>query len=164
MLSRGWRPAGVPDKLSGVASYPGSSPHRLADSTLSISSPSTFKWNPISVTVTTAADGSFSYVTPEVPLAVSEVGFTVSSAATPYLEAGQPSRSLPVNQAAQVSLLTGTLTSKRVPQLLACGGIPEPQTDSSLVGPLKYQYSGTPHVAVEGTRHCRACQQWPVLD
>jgi hypothetical protein len=138
--------AGSTDTLSGVASYvSGGAAHPLADSTLSITSPGSFNWGPISTTVTTASDGSFSYATPVFPLAVAQAGFTVSSAATAYLEAGQLNITLPVNQAAQIDEFTGTINAKRVLQFSACGGIPEPLADNLLDGPLDYQYSRTPH-------------------
>jgi hypothetical protein len=155
--------AGSTDKLSGVASYVSAgSPQPLANTTLSITSPSSFNWPAISATVTTAADGSFSYVTPEIPLAVSSVAFTVSSAATTNLDAGQLSLTLPVNQAAQVSFFTGTISVHRVLQFSACGGIPEPEADSPLVGPLEYQYSRTAHgpwkALGNGTRTNVSCE------
>jgi hypothetical protein len=78
-------------------------------------------------------------------LAVSEVDFTVSSAATPYLEAAQLNITLPVNQAAQLEFFTGTISPDRVLRFSACGGIPDPEADSALVGPLDYQFSRTPH-------------------
>jgi len=138
--------AGSTDTLSGVASYAsGGTAHPLANSTLSISSPGSFNWNAISVTVTTAADGSFSYVTPVIPLAVSEVDFTVTSAATPSLQAGHLSITLPVNQEAQINNFTGAINPKRVLQFSACGGIAEPPADAPLDGPLDYQYSMTAH-------------------
>jgi len=137
--------AGSTDTLSGVASYapPDGTPQPLANSTLTITSPSYFNWLPISATVTTAADGSFSYVTPTFPLAVPNVVFTVSSAATPYLQASQLTINLPVNQAAQITSFSGTLSADRVLQFSACGGIPDPLADSPLAGPLEYQYSRT---------------------
>jgi hypothetical protein len=138
--------AGSTDTLSGVASYvSGGSPHPLANSTLSITSPGSFNWNPVSTTVTTGADGSFSYVTPEVFEATSEVDFTVSSAATAYLEAGQLKITLPVNQVSFIYNFTGTISADRVLRFSACGGIPEPLADNPLFGPLDYQYSRTPH-------------------
>jgi hypothetical protein len=139
--------AGSSGTLSGVASYTpsGGTPQPLADTVLSVTSPSEFNWPAISTTVTTAADGSFSYVTPTVPLAVASVEFTVSSAATSNLEAGQASAGFTVNQYAVISLFSGTLSADRVLQFSACGGIPEPLANSGLIGPLDYQYSRTPH-------------------
>jgi hypothetical protein len=78
-------------------------------------------------------------------LAVSEVDFTVSSAATPYLEPAQLNITLPVNQAAQLEFFTGTISPDRVLRFSACGGIPDPEADGALVGPLDYQFSRTPH-------------------
>jgi hypothetical protein len=156
--------AGSTDTLSGVASYtpPGGTPQALADTVLSITSPSEFNWPAISTTVTTAADGSFSYVTPTVQLAVSSVEFTVSSAATPTLDAGQLSLTLPVNQAAQITFFTGTISAHRVLQFSACGGIPEPEADSPLVGPLEFQSSRTAHgpwkTLGKGTRANESCE------
>ena len=137
--------AGASDTLSGVASYTPAegTPQALADTTLTITSPSQFNWPATSATVTTAADGSFSYVTPTFPLAVSSVEFTVSSAATSSLQAGQLTVNLPVNQAAEINLFSGHLTPYRILDFSACGGIPEPLADSPLVGPLEYQYSRT---------------------
>ena len=91
----------------------------------------------------TAADGSFSYVTPVIFEAVGLGYVSVSSAATPYLDAGQASASFNVNQVAQISLFSGHLTPYRVLDFFACGGIPEPLADAGLVGPLDYQYSAT---------------------
>jgi len=156
--------AGSTDTLSGVATYTpsGGTPQPLADTVLSITSPSEFNWPAISTTVTTAADGSFSYVTPTVQLAVSSVEFTVSSAATPTLDAGQLSLTLPVNQAAQVTFFTGTLSADRVLKFSACGGLPEPEADSPLVGPLEYQYSTSRHgpwkTLGKGTRANVSCE------
>src|SRR5215469_9673258 len=136
--------AGSTDTLSGVASYvSGGSPHPLGNSTLSITSPGDFPFiGPISTTVTTAADGSFSYVAPgsDAP----SVEFTVSTAATPYLESGQLNISLPVNQFSFISDFTAALSPDRLLRFFACGGIPEPLVDSPLLGPLDYQYSRTP--------------------
>jgi len=139
--------AGSSDTLSGVASYTpaGGTPQPLGDTVLSITSPSEFNWPAISTTVTTAADGSFSYVTPTVPLAVASVDYTVSSAATASLDAGQASASFNVNQYASITLFTGTLSADRVLQFSACGGIPEPLADGGLLGPLDYQYSTSRH-------------------
>ena len=137
--------AGSSGTLSGVASYTpaGGTPQPLADTVLSITSPSEFNWPAISTTVTTAADGSFSYVTPTVPVAVSSVEFTVSSAATASLDAGQASASFNVNEYASIALFSGTLSADRVLQFSACGGIPGPPADATLVGPMEYQYSRT---------------------
>ena len=52
---------------------------------------------------------------------------------------------MPVNQEAQISKFTATISPARVLQLNACGGIPEPLADALLTGPLDYQYSRTPH-------------------
>jgi hypothetical protein len=134
------------DTLSGIASYvSGGMLQPLANSPLSITSPGSFNWGAVSATVTTAADGSFSYVTPEIFEAVSEVDFKVSAAATAYLEAGQLNISLPVNQVSFISDFTGTISADRVLRFFACGGIPEPLADSALFGPLDYQYSRTSH-------------------
>jgi hypothetical protein len=135
--------AGSSDMLSGVATYtpPGGSPQPLVDTVLSITSPSEFNWPAISTTVTTAADGRFSYVTPTIPLAVAKVEFTVSSAATASLDAGQASASFNVNEYASITLFSGTLSAYRVLHFSACGGIPEPLADGGLLGPLEYQYS-----------------------
>jgi hypothetical protein len=137
---------GASDTLSGAASYTpsGGTPQPLANTTLTITSPSQFNWVATSATVTTSANGSFSYVTPTFPLAVSNVEFTVSSAATSSLQAGQLTVNLPVNQLAQINLFSGYLTPHRVLDFSACGGIPEPLGDLGLIGPLDYQYSKTP--------------------
>lgn len=141
--------AGSTDTLSGVASYvSGGSAQPLADSNISITSPGDPLVQPsISATVTTAADGSFSYVVPGLSTADSEYGFTIRSAATPWLEAGQLSLPLHINQAAEINFFTGHLTADHVLRFSACGGIPEPLADSLLVGPLQYQYSTRPHGA-----------------
>jgi hypothetical protein len=130
--------------LSGVASYiSGGSPHPLASSLLSItftvSNPST----PVSATVETAADGSFSYVTPVIQLLNDSAEIAVSSAATPYLQAGQLNITLPVNAYVVISNFTGTISADRVLRFDACGGLPEMDGDSLLTGPLDYQYSRT---------------------
>jgi len=156
--------AGSSDTLSGVASYipPGGTPQPLADTTLSITSPSQFNWPAVSTTVTTAADGSFSYVTPTIPLAVASVDYTVSSAATASLDAGQASASFDVNQYASISYFSGTLSADHMLKFSACGGIPEPLADSALVGPLDYQYSRTAHgpwkTLGKGTRANVSCE------
>jgi hypothetical protein len=137
--------AGSTDTLSGVASYvSGGSLHPLANSTLSITSPP-YEAAPVSATVTTAADGSFSLVTPRVGNAPPVADFTVSSAATPYLEAGQLTITLFVNQVAEVDSFTGTLSTDRVLRFFACGGIGEELANGALLGPLDYQYSRTAH-------------------
>jgi len=138
---------GSSDTLSGVASYiSGGTTHPLANSMLSISFGEwgAFNYN-FSATVETAADGSFGYITPKMYVAIQGGDVSVSSAATPYLDAGQASASLMVNQEAQITSFSGQLTASRVLQFFACGGIPEPLADSLLVGPLHYQYSRTSH-------------------
>ena len=139
--------AGASDTLSGVATYtpPGGTPQPLANSPLSISftESGAFTYS-FSARVETADDGSYSYVTPTVPLAILSAGATVSSAATAYLGAGQASATLNVNQEAQISLFSGHLTADRGLDFSACGGMPEPLADSGLVGPLEYQYSRKP--------------------
>jgi hypothetical protein len=137
---------GASDTLSGVASYTsGGTTHLLGGTTLTITSPGSFNWPAISTTVTTAANGSYSYVTPTIPVAVSSVEYTVSSAATTSLAAGQASASFKVNQYATITLFSGTLSAHRALQFSACGGIPGPEADSALVGPLEYQYSTSRH-------------------
>jgi hypothetical protein len=137
--------AGSTDTLSGVASYvSGGSPHPLGNTTLSITSPGNFPFiGPISATVTTAADGSFSDVAPG--SGAPSVEFTVSSAVTPYLEAGQLNITMLINQAAGVDDFTATLSADRVLRFFACAGIGEPLANAPLAGPLDYQYSRTPH-------------------
>jgi hypothetical protein len=139
--------AGSTDTLSGVATYDsGGTPQPLANSPLSISftEEGAFTYN-FSATVTTAADGSYSYVTPKIFDAVQDAYAVVSSAATANLDAGQASASFTVNQPAQLSLFNGHLSRDRVLQFFACGGIPEPLDDGVLLGPLEYQYSGSRH-------------------
>lgn len=134
------------DTLSGFASYTSegsSSP--LANTTLTITSPGSFNWPAVSTTVTTGADGSFSYVTPEIYLAVNSVEFTVSSAATPTLKAGQVSLSLPVNQQADLVSFHAHLTAAHVLGFSVCGGIPDPLADSLLTTPVDLQYSAGRH-------------------
>jgi hypothetical protein len=135
------------DTLSGVASYiSGGSPHPLANSLLSVTFSTSGAENTgtVSTTVVTAADGSFSYVTPEILLAIDSAEVTVHSVATPYLDAGQLSVTLPVNQAAQFDEFTGTISADRVLRLFTCAGIPEPLAQAQLTGPVEYQYSMTP--------------------
>ncbi len=138
--------AGSTDTLSGVASYvSGGSPHPLANTVLSITSPGNLVIAPVSATVATGADGSFSYVTPEIGTAEPSLDFTVSSAATPYLEAGQLTITLRINQAAEINNFTGAISADRVMRFYACGGISEPLADGYLEGPLDFQYSRTRH-------------------
>ncbi|HEY2076747.1 MAG TPA: hypothetical protein VGH53_10460 [Streptosporangiaceae bacterium] len=140
--------AGATDTLSGVASYvSGGTSHLLANSPLSIAftESGAFTYN-FSATVTTAADGSYSYVTPNIAAAIQSGSAIVSSAATANLAAGQAtSVSFTVNQLAQITSFSGHLSADRVLQFFACGGIPEPLADSGLFGPLKYQYSASRH-------------------
>jgi hypothetical protein len=132
------------DLLSGSASYmSGDSSYPLADTTLTITSPAGNNWAAVSTTVTTAADGSFSYVTPQIPLLVTSIEFTVSSAATSTLEAGQVSLTLPVNQLVQISFFGGHLNAHRVVRLSACAGIPQQLADSVITGSLYFQYSAS---------------------
>jgi hypothetical protein len=119
----------------------GGSPHALANSLLSITTPPGYG---ISATVKTAADGSFSYVTPDIGTANPRVDFTVRSAATPYLAAAQLVVTLHINQEAEINLFSGDLTAYRMVRFFACGGLPEPLADVLLVGPLEYQYSRGP--------------------
>jgi hypothetical protein len=140
--------AGSTDTLSGVASYvSGGTPHPLANSPLSITfteySPPVY--TPVVTIVETAADGSFSYATPDIADAVYMAGVTVSSAQTPYLDAGQASVYFTVNQVAEITFFSGHLTPDRVLQFFACGGIPEPLADSFLDGPLEYQWAASGH-------------------
>jgi hypothetical protein len=134
--------AGSTDTLSGVASYiSGGAPHPLANSTLSITAPGDFPpISPVNTTVTTAADGSFSYTLVPVPDGAG-MDFTVSSAATPYLEAGQLTVALLINQGAGVDDFTGTLGADRVLRFVACAGIGDPLVNAPLDGPLEYQYA-----------------------
>jgi hypothetical protein len=135
--------AGSAETLSGVASYSsGGTSHPLANSPVSISFTESGAFSyPFSATVETAADGSFSYLTPPISLAITSGAATVSSAATPYLDAAQASATFAVNQEAQIDLFSGHLAANRALQFSACGGLPEPLADSPLVGPLEYQYS-----------------------
>jgi hypothetical protein len=139
---------GSTDTLSGVASYvSGGTSYPLANSQLTISftTSGAFTYPPVTSSVETAADGSFSYVTPKIGLAIDSGAVTVSSAATPNLEADQVSLSFMVNQAPQFDFFTGTLSAYRVLRFSACAGIPEPLADASLVGPVEYQYSTSRH-------------------
>jgi hypothetical protein len=124
--------------LSGVASYvSGGSPHPLANSTLTITS------GPLSATVATAPDGSFSYPAPF----GDEVGgvYTVSSAATAYLEAAQATASANFLWVAEVNSFSGTISADRVLRFSTCAGVAAELADGPLEGPLDYQYSTTPH-------------------
>ena len=100
--------------LSWVASYiSGGSPHPLANSTLSITSPGDDDLPAISATVETSADGSFSYVTPQTGApsdGPESAEFTVSSAATPYQDAGQLTIFMPINQVPEINNFSGTLS------------------------------------------------------
>jgi hypothetical protein len=84
-------------------------------------------------------------VTPKVGEGTGAVQLTVSSAATPYLEAGQLTIYLLINEVSFIDNFTGSISADRVLRFFACGGIPEPLLDSPLEGPLDYQYSRTPH-------------------
>jgi hypothetical protein len=132
--------------LTGVASYiSGGTAYPLANSTLSITSPQNLNWPPISATVTTAADGSFSYVTPTVPVGVDSLQFTVSSAATPYLDAGQVSVTMFLNMAVEWDAFDGTLGAHHVLRFLTCAGFPFPLANAPLASPPDYQYSTSPN-------------------
>jgi hypothetical protein len=139
--------AGSSDTLSGVASYgSGRTSHPLANAPLSITFTESGAFTyPFSATVTTAADGSFSYVTPKINLAIQSGNVSISSAATPYLYAGHVGLSFMVNEEAQIRFFSGHLTANRVLQFSGCAGLPEPLADSPLVGPLEYQYSTSRH-------------------
>jgi hypothetical protein len=134
--------------LSGVANYVfEGSPHPLANSTLSITSPGNDDLPAISATVETSADGSFSYVTPQTGApsdGPESAEFTVSSAATPYLEAGQLTVYMPINQVAEINNFSGTISAARVLRFSACAGTVAELSDGPLIGPLEYQYSRTP--------------------
>ena len=139
--------AGSSDTLSGVASYgSGRTSHPLANTPLAITftQSGAFTYS-ASATVQTAADGSFSYTTPKIGLAIQSGSVSVSSAATPFLYPGHVGLSFTVNQAAQLSFFKGNLSQHRVLHFSACGGLPEPLADSPLVGPLEYQYSAGRH-------------------
>jgi hypothetical protein len=139
--------AGSTDTLSGVASFtpPGGTPQPLANRVLTIIASDYLVIDPVSTTVTTAADGSFSYVTPDVGTADSSVAFTVSSAATAYLDAGQLTVSLKINQDAQFGYFSATVSPERVLQFSACAGIPSPLENGPLLGPVDFQYSTSRH-------------------
>src|SRR5215469_12340659 len=113
---------GSTDTLSGVATYlSGDLWYPLANSPITITSPGDSVIAPVSATVTTAADGSFSYVTtPAVGSAAPGVFFTVSSAATPYLGAAQFNTYEFINKAAQVIHFRGTINADRVLRFSAC--------------------------------------------
>jgi hypothetical protein len=140
-FAHAWVNPETTDTLSGVATaMSNGSPVPLARATLSISSPGDFPYSPpVSATVTTASDGSFSYVAP------GEYGdpqtFTISSAATSYLAAAQATASYGDNWAAQITNFTGTLSAEHVLQFDACGGISSVLADGPLIGNLYYQYS-----------------------
>jgi len=138
--------AGSIDTFSGVASYiSGGTPHPLANTPLSIGFTESGDFHfSFSATVETAADGSFSYVTPEISGAIQSAGVSVSSAATAYLAAGQLSVTVPVNQGAQFDYFSATVSPERVLQFFACAGIPEPLANGALIGPVDYQYSKEP--------------------
>jgi hypothetical protein len=132
---------GSTDMLSGVASYvSGGLSHPLANSTLSITSGSS---PPVSAKVTTAADGSFSYAAPVNDGSGST--YTVSSAATAYLEAAQVSASADFIQVAQIDGFGGTISADRVLRFSVCAGVAAELANGALDGPLDYQYSTTPH-------------------
>jgi hypothetical protein len=92
--------------------------------------------------VTTNTDGSFSYLAPGgygPPLT-----FTIVSAATAYLDAGQVTASFNINWAAVITSFTGTLSPEHVLQFRVCAGIGEVLANGPLTGPLYYQYSARP--------------------
>jgi len=136
------------DTLSGVATYtaPGGTSQPLANSPLSVSFTESGDFHySFSATVETAADGSFSYVTPAIYLAEQSATASVSSAATAYLDAGQLSVTIPINQAAQFDYFSATVSPERVLQFVACAGLPEPLANSPLIGPVDFQYSTGPN-------------------
>jgi len=137
--------AGTADVLSGVASYVSEgTTHPLANSTLTITAPGDYPpISPVNTTVTTGADGSFSYTLTPVPDGAG-MDFTVSSAATSYLQAGQVTVPLLINMAAGVDLFTGSLTPYHQLRFDACAGIGAPLANDPLLGPLDYQYSKEP--------------------
>jgi hypothetical protein len=129
--------------LSGVASYvSGGTTYPLANSTLTITSPGDLVMAPVSATVTTAADGSFSYVTPKVGAGEGAAQFAISSAATPYLEAAQlPNVFLEINAPSGVDVFAGSLSPDRLLKFDACAGTAFVESNEPLLGPLDYQYS-----------------------
>ena len=135
---------GSTSTLSGVASYvSGGTTYPLANSTLTITSVGDVVESPVSATVTTAADGSFSYVTPEVGAGEGALQLAISSAATPYLQAAQLSVFLDINAPSGVDLFTGSLTPNRELKFNACAGLGFVLSNAPLLVPLDYQYSKT---------------------
>jgi hypothetical protein len=137
--------AGSTDVLSGSAEYlSGDSAYPLANSTLAITAPGDYPpIPPINTTVTTGADGSFSYTLQPVPDG-GGMDFTVSSAPTPYLQAAQVTVPLTINMASSIDLFTGSLTPYHELKFDACAGIGAPLEGGPLIGPLYYQYSKKP--------------------
>jgi hypothetical protein len=134
---------GSTSTLSGVATYvSGGTTYPLANSTLTITAPDQQGIESVSTTVTTAANGSFSYVTPEVGAGSGAVQFSVSSAATPYLQAAQlPYVYLEINAPSGVNLFTGSLTPYYGLKFNACAGLGFVLSNEPLLVPLDYQYS-----------------------
>ena len=135
---------GVSDQMSGTASYVSDgATYPLATSQLSITMPGSFPYDPpSSATVTTRSDGSFTY-TPA-PGYGAELTYTVSSAATAYLQAGQATVNVGYGWSAEISSFTGKLGQDGVLHLSACAGIATVLADGPLLGPLDFQYKSGP--------------------
>jgi len=137
--------AGSSDMLSGVASYvSGGTTYPLGGATLSITAPGDYPpISPVNTTVTTAADGSFSYTLTPVPDG-GGMDFTISSTATPYLQARQVTVPLLINMASGIEVFRGSLSPYHRLIFDACAGIGAPLEGGPLLGPLDYQYSKKP--------------------
>ncbi len=130
--------AGLPDLMTGTVTYTSAGGQvPLAGMTLTLTTDAYFV--PKSATVTTAADGSFSYLAPGTYGGSED--YTISSAATPFLNAAEQHASFDINLAAGITQFTGTLSAEHVLRFDACGGLAEPLADGPLFGPLYYQYA-----------------------
>lgn len=132
------------DLLSGVARYVSAgTAYPLGGTTLTITWLD-YPFGQSSAAVTTAADGTFSYVLPGFGAQIDQT-VTVSSASTAYLIAAETSLSAVVNQMPQVANFAGTLSASHVLSFDACGGIGQVLANAPLFANLVYQYSMTPH-------------------
>jgi hypothetical protein len=127
-----------PDVMTGSVAYTSAgAPVPLAGIALTLTTDATFETG--SVTVTTAADGSFRYTAP------GDYGgpddYTITSAGTAYLDAAEQHASFTINWGTQIQSFSGTLSAEHVLRFDSCGGTSAPLADGSQVGPLYYQYA-----------------------
>jgi hypothetical protein len=135
-----------PDVLSGRAEYVSDgAAFPLGGATLTITWP-VYPFGEGSATVTTAANGTYSYSpAPDNFGAGIFYTFAVASAATAYLQAGEANASVTVNQVPQVTDFAGSLSPAHILSFDACGGIGQVLANSPLLAPVEYQYSKSPH-------------------